>query len=195
MRQGAASAPGARMSRDSKALAFLAILNRGGAFAAATLLGCGATALPEPAVVMIAPAPPAPSRSSSASLRRAPSKEPARASERVAWERAEPDARARARREGRPLLVYLRADWSAGSLWMERELWSDPRVVAAARAFVALELDVTRAEGDAELVAQRYGANKLPTIALFDREGRSVASLSGEQRPEALLTALSAAAE
>ena len=48
---------------------------------------------------------------------------------------------------------------------------------------------------DAELYAQRYGANKVPTVVLFDREGRRVVSLSGEQRAEALLTALSAADE
>jgi thiol:disulfide interchange protein len=156
------------------------------------LLGCGAAA-EAPVLVTIAPAPAPPAGPPAAPARGAPEKRASPATGSVVWERAEFDARARARREGRPLLVYLRADWSAGSLWMEREVWSDARVASAARAFVALALDVTSAEGDAELYAQRYGANKLPTVALFDREGRRVASLSGEQPVEALLAALSAA--
>jgi thiol:disulfide interchange protein len=78
---------------------------------------------------------------------------------------------------------------------MEREVWPETRVRSAARQFVALKLDVTSAEGDAELYAQRYGADKVPTIALFDREGRRVGSLFGEQRIETLLAAMQAASE
>jgi thiol:disulfide interchange protein len=113
----------------------------------------------------------------------------------MAWERDEGVARARARREGRPLLVYLRADWSAASLWMEREIWSDPRVLAEGGAFVALWLDVTSAEGDAELYAQRYGASALPAVALFDREGRPAGLVLGERGVDALLAALRAASD
>jgi thiol:disulfide interchange protein len=113
----------------------------------------------------------------------------------VAWERSEPDGRARARREARPLLVYLRADWATDSLWMEREIWSDPRVVLATMPFVAVVIDVTSAEGDAELYAQRYGVEALPTVVLFDGDGRRVASLSGAQRTEALIEAMRSASE
>jgi hypothetical protein len=110
----------------------------------------------------------------------------------LAWERDEPAARARARREGRPLIVYLRADWSAGSLSMDREVWSDARVLAEARAFVPLWLDLTRAEGDAELYAQRYGATAIPALALFDPEGRAAARLLGAQGAPAVVAALRA---
>lgn len=110
----------------------------------------------------------------------------------LAWERDEAAARARARREGRPLIVYLRADWSAGSLWMDREVWSDARVLAEARAFVAVWLDLTSAEGDAELYAQRYAATAIPAVALFDREGRAAGTLLGARGPEAVVPALRA---
>jgi thiol:disulfide interchange protein len=160
------------------------------------LTGCAAAnTRPAPVVVSIAPEPSPPASSAFARTPGAPGKASASAAGRVAWERAEPDARARARREGRPLLVYVRADWAASSLWMEREVWSDPRIVSAAQAFVALLIDVSGAEGDAELHAQRYGVSKLPTVVLFEREGRRAASLSGEPPVEALLDAMRAASE
>ena len=104
----------------------------------------------------------------------------------IAWEASERDARERARRSGLPLIVYARAEWSAGSLEMERRAWVDPRVVAAARGFVALRLDLSDAEGDAELYAQRYGLTALPMTLLFDARGRKAAVRAGWVEPAAL---------
>ncbi|MCC6552947.1 MAG: thioredoxin family protein [Polyangiaceae bacterium] len=117
---------------------------------------------------------------------------PARAME---WARDEPEARARARRDGRPLLVYLRADWSAASLAMDRDVWSDPRAIAEARPFVAVLVDLTSAEGDAELYAQRYGVSAVPAIALFDRDGRPAGLLAGARGVDEVAAALRRAAE
>jgi hypothetical protein len=68
-------------------------------------------------------------------------------------------------------------------------------VLAEGGAFIALWLDLTSAEGDAELYAQRYGASALPAVALFDREGRPAGLLLGGQGPEALLPALRTASD
>jgi thiol:disulfide interchange protein len=78
---------------------------------------------------------------------------------------------------------------------MEREVLSDPSVLAEARGFIALRLDLTAAEGDAELYAERYGASALPAVALFDREGRRVALLLGPKPAAELAAAMRAASE
>lgn len=160
----------------------------------------GAAPVREPAapLISIAPdstAPAAFAASVSASASAAPPAPAKDAPSALVWAQDEGEARARAGLEGRPLLVYLRAGWSVGSLWMEREVWTEPRVVASARGFVALRLDLTSPEGDAELYAQRYGATALPAVVIFDVEGRRAALLLGAQRPEALLSALESAAE
>jgi thiol:disulfide interchange protein len=97
----------------------------------------------------------------------------------IAWVGDEREARERARRLGLPLLVWVRAEWAASALQMERTVWNDPVVARAARGFVALRLDVTEAEGDAELLAQRYAVDSMPATILFDAAGRRVAALRG----------------
>jgi len=113
----------------------------------------------------------------------------------IAWETDEPTARQRARREGLPMLVWVRADWATAALEMERKAWSDPRVMAEARRFVALKLDVTAAEGDAELYAERYGVTMMPETVLFDASGRKAGSVRGATGADELLKAMRAASE
>jgi thiol:disulfide interchange protein DsbD len=164
------------------------------AVGAPALAGCAAAA-PPPVTLQIASAPavaPAGVVEASRRTERAPIVAPAGA---IAWETSEREARERARRGGLPLLVFARASWSAGSLEMERKAWVDPRVVAAARRFVALRLDLTDAEGDAELHAQRYDLTAVPMTVLFDARGRKVAARAGWIEPAALEADLLEAAQ
>lgn len=113
----------------------------------------------------------------------------------IVWETSEPEARARARSGGRPLIVWARADWAAPVLQMERSTWADPRVAAAARGFVALRLDLTEAEGEAELYAKRYGVDTMPMIIVLDARGQQVAVLRGMADAAAIAAALEKAAQ
>jgi thiol:disulfide interchange protein DsbD len=119
---------------------------------------------------------------------------PRRAAGPIAWETSEPAARDRARRARLPLLVWLEATWAAPALEMERKTWTDPRVQDAARPFVALRLDLSAAEGDAERYAERYKVDGVPSTILFDAQGRRVATLYGYQDPETIVAALARAA-
>jgi thiol:disulfide interchange protein len=112
----------------------------------------------------------------------------------IVWMTSESDARDRARRQSLPLLVYVRASWAAPCLEMERTAWRDPRVVAAARRFVPFQLDVSEAEGNAELYAQRYGVTTIPEILVVDASGRTVARTSGAASAEGLVALLRDAA-
>ena len=112
----------------------------------------------------------------------------------IAWETSEPAARERARHAGLPLLVWVRAEWDAGSLEMERKTWADPRVIEAARPFVALRLDVTVTEGDAERYAERYDVTGVPMTILFDGSGHRVAAFLGSRDAPSLAAALHRAA-
>ncbi len=107
---------------------------------------------------------------------------------------SERDARDRARAQNLPLLVYVRADWAAPCLAMERGAWLDPRVAAASRRFVALQLDVSEAEGNAELYAERYGVDRIPEILVVDPAGRTLATTGGLASADELVTFLREAA-
>ncbi|MFT3772099.1 MAG: thioredoxin family protein [Minicystis sp.] len=164
------------------------------AIAAVTAIAaCGAPGPAAPATIEIATAGTAAVAVAATPPR--PSAEPARAAATsIAWMTSERDAREKARRLGLPLLVWVRAEWAATALEMERKTWAEPRVVQAAAPFVALRLDVTEAEGDAELLAQRYAVDSMPATILFDASGHKAAVLRGYTDAAALAAALSRAA-
>lgn len=144
-----------------------------------------------PAIVEIAGARPVSIEPVSASSPRATKTAPS-----IVWETSERDARDRARKEGRPLIVWARAEWAAAALQMERTTWTDARVAAAVRAFVALRLDLTDAESaDASITAERYEIVAMPATVIFDTRGQRVSVLHGFADTEALLAALARAVE
>ncbi len=144
-------------------------------------------------ILIIPPADSAPAAAplATAAPRPAPASSPAGA---ITWITAEHDARDQARREHLLLLVYVRAEWAVPCLEMERGAWRDPRVIAAAIGFVPLRLDVTEAEGNAELYAQRYGVTTIPEILVVDASGRTIAKNEGAASVDALVSLLREAA-
>lgn len=101
----------------------------------------------------------------------------------IVWSSSEPEARARAVAEERALCVFVFAEWSAAAQTVDRTVFVDRDVQRAASAFVMLRLDVSAAEGDAQLYAERYGVRQLPAIVLFD------SSLTVRERLEGLVDA------
>jgi thiol:disulfide interchange protein len=113
---------------------------------------------------------------------------------RWSWETDEPRARARAAREGVPLLVHLSAAWSAASLMMDREVWSDPRILSQRTPIVPLRIDLTAETPDNELWASRYGLRAMPSTIVFDAEGREAARMEGRCTVDEVLAAIHRAA-
>lgn len=148
------------------------------------------------ATIAIAPEPAVSSTSSpSPRSRRTEAAAKAEAPRSIIWEVSEQDAKAKARREGRPMIVYLCASWSVASLHADRGVWTDMRVTNEARAFVALKIDLTEGSEASDLLADRWGAHAVPTIVLLDASGSRVAALSGEIDVNALLEAMRRASE
>lgn len=80
---------------------------------------------------------------------------------------------------GRPLLIYVTADYCGYCRKMERETWADPKVSQRIQeSVVALKVD---AEKNPELV-KRLEVEGLPATLLFDSEGHLVQRLSGYSR-------------
>ena len=102
---------------------------------------------------------------------------------RVAFERAQSEARA----AGRPLWVQLTAPWCPYCRRMEREVFTRPEVVAAARAgFVAVRV---QADDREDLVA-RFAVAGLPATIVLSPEGAEVARHEGFAEAGAFLALL-----
>ena len=114
--------------------------------------------------------------------------------EGLAWIRLdEPLALARARAEGRPVLIDFWADWCSACRELDRKAWSDPRVQAAARRFVALRMDGTEETEGFLRVFDKYGVQGMPTVIFIDSHGREMpARITGATSAEEMLKWLQA---
>ncbi|MHB1046696.1 MAG: thioredoxin family protein [Thermoanaerobaculia bacterium] len=86
------------------------------------------------------------------------------------------EALARARDEKRLLLVDIYTDWCGWCKKLDREVFADGRVGAAAKDLVAVKVN---AEKGGEEIARRYRVRGYPTILFLDGEGKVVERIDG----------------
>ena len=81
---------------------------------------------------------------------------------------------ARARAEGRPVIIDFWAEWCTACKELDRTAWADPRVQAAAGRFVTLKMDGTHDTDAFQKVFDKYGVVGMPTVIFIDSSGREV---------------------
>ncbi|MBI3320503.1 MAG: thioredoxin family protein [Candidatus Omnitrophica bacterium] len=96
---------------------------------------------------------------------------------------------------GRPVLVDVYADWCLPCHEMDRTTYRSPRVVEQAHRFLMVKLDATDLTPEEEAVMSRYHVLGVPTLLVFDGEGRHRRDLSqtGYLDAEELLSVMSKA--
>ena len=91
----------------------------------------------------------------------------------IVWQTDVDGALARAKDEGKPALVYLRADYCLFCKQMEERVWTDPRVIEAAGELVTIKVDLTRLTPRVAEVQNRVKApGRTPWVAFFDSKGK-----------------------
>jgi thiol:disulfide interchange protein DsbD len=60
---------------------------------------------------------------------------------------------------------------------MDREVFSDKRVVEMSRRFVTLRFDLTRKTPSQDDILRMYKVRGVPTILFFDRNGKEIRAL------------------
>lgn len=111
----------------------------------------------------------------------------AKSQPKIGWLGDPQVAVAQARKLDRPLLVYVTAGYCGACRKMERETWSNTKVIDKINAnFVALKLD---AEKHSELASQ-LEVVALPTVLVFCQDGKRLDSLEGFQSTDELLKVL-----
>lgn len=101
------------------------------------------------------------------------------------------EARARALREQRPLLVDFTANWCLACRELEKHTFSESRVALEAARFVAVKVDATNDEDPRVAGAMReFEVRGLPTIVLYDSRGNEAGRCTDFVAPDPFLDAI-----
>jgi thiol:disulfide interchange protein DsbD len=114
---------------------------------------------------------------------------------------SEEAATALAKAEHRPLLVDFTADWCIACGKLARLTFADPRVRKRAGQFVGLKIDLSvnqelpdaeqeKLEARGELIKKRYKVVGLPTVLVYDSQGKERIRLTDFVGPEEFLKLL-----
>lgn len=96
----------------------------------------------------------------------------------------ESEALAKARSEGKPVIIDFYADWCAACVELDEKTWPDPAVVAKFSQVVPLKMDFTRNNAWAKLMMEKYHITGMPTVIVLGPNGEEKGRFTGYKSPE-----------
>jgi len=101
------------------------------------------------------------------------------------------EALARAKKEGKPLVLDFSAEWCAPCQQMIRATFPDPKVAALLKDFVFLTIDTD----EYPALTQKFGVVAMPDIRILAPDGKEIRRVLGYKDAEEFATVLTATLE
>lgn len=96
----------------------------------------------------------------------------------------------KAKTEGKLLFVEFYADWCTPCKWMDKTTFKDENVVSLINTnYVALKMDIENEDG--AVLKSQYSVRMLPTILIFNSEGKMVDRVEKTLSSESMVSLLS----
>ena len=93
-----------------------------------------------------------------------------------------------AKTEQKPVLVLFTADWCPPCRRMKRNALSDPEVMTELNdTFVLVKVDLTQPGGPNSAIATDHGVQSIPTMIVYDANGRHIDTATGPRTRDELL--------
>jgi thiol:disulfide interchange protein DsbD len=106
---------------------------------------------------------------------------------RIEWRDDFTQAIAQARTSGTPYVIDFGADWCGACGELDRETFTDARVVAEADRFVTIHVDMTQRTPEKDALLATYNQRGLPLVAFHTSGGSEAHRVTTFIEPEAML--------
>jgi len=99
---------------------------------------------------------------------------------------------ARARTQGKPVMIDFFAEWCAACKELDRDVYVAPAVVEEADRFVSIKVDGTEEADSITQLYERFGVQGLPTVAFVSSRGEMLSDprITGYLEPDRFLAKL-----
>lgn len=87
------------------------------------------------------------------------------------WSPYDASAFEKAKTDGKPILIDVRADWCGACLELEEQTFSDPEVIEVLKNFTLLKFDATRNSPELDVLTKTYDIKGLPFVIFLDSKG------------------------
>jgi thiol:disulfide interchange protein len=96
---------------------------------------------------------------------------------------------AQAKKENKPALIDFYADWCGWCERLDKDTYTDPKVIELSKRFVMIKVNTE----DARRAAIKYGVRSLPTIVITDSGGREIGRVTGYRPASSFLNEMQVA--
>lgn len=110
----------------------------------------------------------------------------AKAAAGIAWQPSMQAALKESKRTGKPIMVDFFATWCGPCKMLDRDTFSNARVIRESRRWIAVKVDIDKEPK----LAEKYNVSVIPTIAFLRPNGTLAARFVGYRKPSRALESM-----